>query len=298
MVPDFFGVQQVQGQRLRDPGDGGAAAAVALAGSLARAPGGRPSVFVGTPRVRAASVVAADPGDFIYAGVAGEKHLRAGPGVAVGGLLIFAEAGFGERFINVGELLVAEEQSGEDDGQLAAAAVSAPAVPAGMPGADHAAEVNADLDEINEERFFLLGREVGAQEQGRIADDAADLAAVPGHVVGRFLESEVAGIDPRAARPADVLLDGFAISGPSSYSTQICVTWRCFISSWIHCQCASMAASTFSENTSDPRTDFKNKALADHQAQTRGCIAALPTDETCDRADPMQTSWSSGPVAR
>ena len=52
--------------------------------------------------------------------------------VAVGGLLVFAEVGLGEAFVDVGEFVVAEEQAGEDDGEFASAAVAAEAFPAGM----------------------------------------------------------------------------------------------------------------------------------------------------------------------
>ena len=113
-------------------------------------------MFVGTPGVRPANIVAAGSGDFINAGVAGEDDFGAGPAGAVGSLFIFAEAGFGEGLVDVGEFVVAEEQSCEDDGQLASAAMAAKAGPPGMPGADDAAEINSDLDEVIEQRLFLL----------------------------------------------------------------------------------------------------------------------------------------------
>ena len=43
--------------------------------------------------------------------------------------------------------------------------MAAESFPAGMAVADHAAEVDADLDEVDEEGFFFFGCEIGAEQE-------------------------------------------------------------------------------------------------------------------------------------
>jgi hypothetical protein len=82
-----------------------------------------------------------------------------------------------------------------------------------MTGADHAAQVDADLDEIIEEGFFLLGSEAAAQEQRGVADDATHLAAVRRHVGLGVVGPEIAVVHPGAVGVADVFLEFGSVAG-------------------------------------------------------------------------------------
>ncbi len=161
-------------------------------------------MLVGSPAVAARAAFA---GGRVDPRVAGEDHLGPGPAVAVGGLLVLAEAHLREGPVDAGQFVVAQQKPGEDDGQLASAAVPAPAGPAGMARADHAAQVDADLDVVHQQRLLLLGLQVGAEEQGGDAGDPAVLQPVLRHVLHRLLEAEEAGPHPGPLREADVLLD-------------------------------------------------------------------------------------------
>ena len=72
-----------------------------------------------------------------------------GPDLAVGGLLILAETDLREQGVDRRKLLVAQEETGKDDRQLASASVSAAGRPAGMASADHARQVDSHLHEIH-----------------------------------------------------------------------------------------------------------------------------------------------------
>src|SRR5205823_4509886 len=77
-------------------------------------------------------LVTADAGGRVDARMAGEDDTGAGPALPVSGLLVLAEAHLGEGLVDVGEWVIAEEEAGEHNRELAAAAVTAPAGPAGV----------------------------------------------------------------------------------------------------------------------------------------------------------------------
>src|SRR5207302_5126262 len=129
---------------LGDPGDAGAAAAIRLAGVLALAPLRRRRVLVGTPG-RAAGTVATYARGGVDPRVAGEDDPGSRPAVAIGGLFVLAEAGLGEGAVDVGQFVIAQEDPGKDDRQLAPAPVPTPARPARMAGPDHSSQVDAHL---------------------------------------------------------------------------------------------------------------------------------------------------------
>src|SRR5690349_3992244 len=65
-----------------------------------------------------------------------------------------------------------------------------------MAAANHPAQVDADLDKIQQERFFSLAWQIGAKQQSRNTGNAAIFEAVLRHVFDRFFKTEEAGADP------------------------------------------------------------------------------------------------------
>src|SRR5207302_1323279 len=156
--------------------------------------------LVRTP-IRAAHAVASHAGRRVDPGMPGEDNLGLGPALTVRSLLVLAEADGGDSerrlrapgAVDAGELVIPQKETGEDDRQLPTAAVAALPAPAGMAGADHATKIDADLDEVDEQRLLLRGSQVSAEQEGRDTADPAVLEAVLRHVLDRLFEAEEAG---------------------------------------------------------------------------------------------------------
>src|SRR5258706_2452523 len=82
-----------------------------------------------------------------------------------------------------------------------------------MARADHATEVDADLDKVDQERLLLLRLEIGAKQERRDAADAAILEPILRHVLHWLFEPEETSPDPRPLREPDILFDSGSASG-------------------------------------------------------------------------------------
>src|SRR5580658_2778021 len=114
-------------------------------------------MFVGTPRIAGADVVAANAGGLVYARVAGEDDFGAGPAIAVSGLLVLTEMGFREGLVDVRHLFVSEHGAGKNNRELPPGAVASVSRPAGMAIADQPEMVNANLDDVDDQPLPLPG---------------------------------------------------------------------------------------------------------------------------------------------
>ena len=74
--------------------------------------------------------------------------------------------------------------------------MTAPTCPARMTGADHAGQIDADLDVIYKKRLPVLFRKAGAQHQSGDARDPAVLEPILRHIFDRFFKAEKARADP------------------------------------------------------------------------------------------------------
>ena len=198
VIPGPLSLHEAQRQGLRHPGRARATAPVRFTQLLAAfLPGRRQGLFV-RPRPGARH-----SGRLVDGPMPGKYHFGAGPRVAVGGLFIFAKVCFGKGLVDRGPLVVAQEQTRENDGQFATAAVPAESFPTGMPRANHAAQVNAHLDKVHQQSLLLLGLEVGAEKQGILTHDASVIPPILRHVLDRFLEAEKARRHPGPLREPD-----------------------------------------------------------------------------------------------
>src|SRR5208337_5553722 len=94
-------------------------------------------VLVRAPGAAAPAIAAGSRGR-VDSRVPGEDDFRTGPAISVSGLLILAEAHLGKVGVDRRPVVNTQKQPGEDDGQLASAAVSAPGRPPGLTGPAHA----------------------------------------------------------------------------------------------------------------------------------------------------------------
>lgn len=227
VAPSLLDLHEPQGQGLRHPSNARAAPAVALACVLAVLPLRRRRMLIGPPAAASRPVLTSrriDPR------MSGKHDLGSGPAVAVGGLLIFAETNLRIGPTDASQLIIAQKKSGKDDGEFAPTAVSAPARPAGMARADHTTQIDAHLDEVHQQRLFLL-LEIGAQQQCGDADHPPVLQAVLRHVLHRLFEAKKA-----SSHPGTLRLPSARQRAESNDKNTLFVNsrWYPFVKSWYH----------------------------------------------------------------
>ena len=144
------------------------------------------------------------------ADVAEVHHAGAGPAVVVLGLRVLLKHDLGEAPVDVGDLVLAQHEAGEDDRPLPPAAPAAVRHPAAVPVLDQPPQVQAVLDVVPQEGLLLLRLEVEHEQQREPAAHLGDGPAVAASLVLGLVALEEVQFHPR---PAEGLLRVLELGG-------------------------------------------------------------------------------------